>query len=112
MLTIADLHSYYALAHVLRGVSVEAVDGRVLALLGRNGAGKTTLVSSIMGIPPAQVRQGSIRYAGQELIGCPTHQIARMRTGSAARIEWMPSMGNTRPDPTTAPCFRKRRRER
>jgi branched-chain amino acid transport system ATP-binding protein len=81
MLSVADLHSYYALAHVLRGVSLEAVDGRVLGLLGRNGAGKTTLVSSIMSMPPAQVRQGTIRYAGQELIGCPTHQVARLGIG-------------------------------
>src|SRR5918911_1573999 len=76
MLTIAELHAYYSLAHVLRGVSLEAVEGRVLGLLGRNGAGKTTLVSSIMGLPPAQVRRGSIKYAGRELVGRPPHQVA------------------------------------
>jgi branched-chain amino acid transport system ATP-binding protein len=81
MLTIADLHAYYSLAHVLRGVSLEAVEGRVLGLLGRNGAGKTTLVSSIMGIPPAQVRNGSVKYAGQELVGRPPHQVARLGIG-------------------------------
>ena len=81
MLTISDLHAYYALAHVLRGVSLEAVEGRVLGLLGRNGAGKTTLVSSIMGIPPAQVRRGSVTYAGQELVGRPPHQVARLGIG-------------------------------
>jgi branched-chain amino acid transport system ATP-binding protein len=81
MLTISDLHAYYSLAHVLRGVSLEVVDGRVLVLLGRNGAGKTTLVSSIMGIPPAQVRKGSVKYAGQELVGRPTHQVARFGIG-------------------------------
>src|ERR671932_2423548 len=81
MLTIADLHAYYSLAHVLRGVSLEAVDGRVLGLLGRNGACKTTLVSSIMGIPPAQVRRGSVTYAGEELVGRPPHQVARLGIG-------------------------------
>ena len=81
MLTVSDLHAYYALAHVLRGVSVEAKDGRVVGLLGRNGAGKTTLVSAIMGIPPAQVRRGSVRYESEELVGRPPHQIARLGIG-------------------------------
>jgi branched-chain amino acid transport system ATP-binding protein len=81
MLTISDLHAYYSLAHVLRGVSLEAVEGRVLGLLGRNGAGKTTLVSSIMGIPPAQVRKGSVKYGQHELIGRPPHQVARFGIG-------------------------------
>jgi branched-chain amino acid transport system ATP-binding protein len=81
VLTVSDLHAYYSLAHVLRGVSVEAVDGRVLGLLGRNGAGKTTLVSSIMGMPPAQVRNGSVRYADKELVGRPPHEIARLGIG-------------------------------
>src|ERR671938_1579548 len=81
MLTISDLHAYYSLAHVLRGVSLEAVEGRVLGLLGRNGAGKTTLVSSIMGLPPAHVRAGKIRYKGQDLIGRSPHEVARLGIG-------------------------------
>jgi branched-chain amino acid transport system ATP-binding protein len=81
MLEVHDLHTYYALAHVLRGVSVEAADGRVVALLGRNGAGKTTLVSSVMGLPPAEVRSGRIRYKGHDLVGCRPHQVARMGVG-------------------------------
>lgn len=81
MLEIRDLHTYYALAHVLRGVSLEATDGRVAALLGRNGAGKTTLVSSIMGLPPAQVRGGSIRYKGRDLVGRSPHEVARLGIG-------------------------------
>jgi branched-chain amino acid transport system ATP-binding protein len=81
MLEVHDLHTYYSLAHVLRGVSVEAADGRVVALLGRNGAGKTTLVSSVMSLPPAQVRAGSIRYRGRDLVGRSPHQVARLGIG-------------------------------
>jgi branched-chain amino acid transport system ATP-binding protein len=81
MLEVHDLHTYYSLAHVLRGVSVEAAEGRVLVLLGRNGAGKTTLVSSVMGLPPAQVRAGNIRYRGRDLIGRSPHEVARLGIG-------------------------------
>jgi branched-chain amino acid transport system ATP-binding protein len=81
VLEVDGVHTYYALAHVLRGVSVEAADGSVVVLLGRNGAGKTTLVSSIMGLPPAEVRRGSVRYHGQELVGRAPHEIARLGIG-------------------------------
>jgi branched-chain amino acid transport system ATP-binding protein len=81
MLEVHDLHTYYSLAHVLRGVSFDAADGRVVVLLGRNGAGKTTLVSSIMGLPPAQVRLGSIRYKDHELVGRTPHEVARLGIG-------------------------------
>src|SRR5919202_2357792 len=81
MLDVHELHTYYALAHVLRGVSVEVAEGRVVALLGRNGACKTTLVSSVMGLPPAHVRAGRIRYKGQDLVGRSPHEIARLGIG-------------------------------
>ena len=81
MLEVEDVHTFYALAHVLRGVSVHAADGRVVVLLGRNGAGKTTLVSSIMGLPPARVRTGTIRYNGHELVGRAPHEVARLGIG-------------------------------
>lgn len=78
MLEIRDLHSYYGLSHILQGISMEIPPGRVIALLGRNGMGKTTLVRSIMGLRPPEVRQGSIRYNGQELVGRPPHEINRL----------------------------------
>ncbi len=81
MLEIRDLHTFYSLAHVLRGVSLEVTDGRVVALLGRNGAGKTTLVSSVMGMPPARVRAGSIRYRDHDLVGRSPHEVARLGIG-------------------------------
>lgn len=78
MLEIQDLHSYYGLSHILQGISMEVPPGRVVALLGRNGMGKTTLVRSIMGLRPPEVRGGSIRYNGQELMGRLPHEISRM----------------------------------
>ncbi len=76
MLEIRDLQSYYGGAHVLRGVSLDIPEGKVVALLGRNGMGKTTLIRSIMGTTPPIVRQGSILYRGEELLGKAPHDIA------------------------------------
>ncbi|TPG59745.1 ABC transporter ATP-binding protein [Roseomonas nepalensis] len=81
MLEVEGLHSFYGDAHVLHGASLTLPEGEVLALLGRNGMGKTTLIRSIMGLRPPAVRQGSIRWKGEELLGLPAHEIARRRVG-------------------------------
>jgi branched-chain amino acid transport system ATP-binding protein len=79
MLEIRDLHAFYGESHILHGVSLEVRQGEVVTLLGRNGAGKTTTMRSIMGIVGR--RSGSIRYQGQELVGMPSHRIARLGIG-------------------------------
>ena len=81
MLQVADLHASYALAEVLRGVSLEVPESRVVALLGRNGVGKTTLIRAIMELVPPQVQGGSVRYGGQELLGRTPHEVARLGIG-------------------------------
>jgi branched-chain amino acid transport system ATP-binding protein len=81
MLEVSDLHSFYGDAHILRGVTLDVPDGRVMALLGRNGMGKTTLMRSIMGLRSVRVGSGSIRYEGAELRGLPSHVIAQKRIG-------------------------------
>ncbi len=81
MLEVRDLHASYALAPVLRGVSLDVPPSRVVAILGRNGAGKTTLVRSLMGLAPPAVRSGSVRHAGTELRGLAPHEIARRGLG-------------------------------
>jgi branched-chain amino acid transport system ATP-binding protein len=81
MLEVEGLHAYYGEAHILRGVSLAAPPGRVVALLGRNGMGKTTLIRSIMGLSPVAVRGGAIRFAGQSLIGRRPHAAASLGLG-------------------------------
>jgi branched-chain amino acid transport system ATP-binding protein len=76
MLELRNVHSYYGRAHVLQGVSINVPAGTLVALLGRNGMGKTTLIRSIMGTAPPVVRQGSILYRGEDLVGKSPHQIA------------------------------------
>ncbi|TXB64880.1 ABC transporter ATP-binding protein [Phaeodactylibacter luteus] len=49
------------------GVSFQVRPGETLGLVGESGCGKTTLGRSLLGLAP--VREGSIRYKGQELVG-------------------------------------------
>ena len=79
MLEVTDLHSYYGEAHVIRGVSLHVGLGEVVAMLGRNGMGKTTFIRSVMGLSPPQVRSGSIRWRGDNLVGLRPHAIAERK---------------------------------
>ena len=79
MLQLTDVHTYYGDSHILHGVTLRLDGGEAIGLLGRNGAGKTTAIRSIMGFTPP--RAGSIRFADRELVGLPSHRIARLGVG-------------------------------
>jgi branched-chain amino acid transport system ATP-binding protein len=79
VLSVQRIHTYYGLAHVLQGVSLDVGEGEIVALLGRNGAGKSTTLKSIVGLTPP--RQGMVLFRDRDLVGVPTHQIARMGIG-------------------------------
>jgi len=70
-----ELHTYYGQSHILRGIDFRISAGEAVGLMGRNGMGKTTLLRTLMGLVPA--RRGSVRVAGRDLTGAPTHRIAR-----------------------------------
>lgn len=71
----------------LDGVSFQVPEGSVACVIGPNGSGKTTLFNLISGL--LEANQGSITFQGQELLGKPPHQIARLglaRTFQNARL--------------------------
>jgi branched-chain amino acid transport system ATP-binding protein len=75
-LKVENLTTAYDRADVLSGVSVTAHSGQITCILGANGAGKTTLIRSVLGLTPP--REGSIRFAGHELVGRPTHEVVSL----------------------------------
>lgn len=79
ILTLDDVHTYYGKSHILNGVSFTVHQNEIVALLGRNGAGKSTLLKSLVGIAPAA--RGSVRLAGEELVGRPPAEVARLGIG-------------------------------
>src|SRR5688500_7034830 len=79
MLSVQDVHTYYADSYILQGVTLDVRPGQVVALLGRNGVGKTTLARSIIGLAPT--RRGRILFKDTDITGMPAHRIARMGIG-------------------------------
>jgi branched-chain amino acid transport system ATP-binding protein len=75
LLEISNLVAGYGGVPVLHDLSLHVDEHEAVALVGANAAGKTTLLRTISGIIPA--RSGSIRVAGRELVGLPSHDIAR-----------------------------------
>ena len=78
-LAAEGLHTYYGKSHILHGVSLEAAEGQVTALLGRNGAGKTTTLRSVMGLTPP--RQGRVTVFGRDTTHWPPFRVAALGVG-------------------------------
>jgi branched-chain amino acid transport system ATP-binding protein len=79
LLTVEGLNAYYGSAHVLQNVSFDLGE-QAVAIVGRNGMGKTTLCAAIMGMTPPRLN-GSVRFAGKELVGMSSHRIANLGIG-------------------------------
>jgi branched-chain amino acid transport system ATP-binding protein len=72
---------YINVIQVLRGVSLEVGDGKIVALLGANGAGKTTTIKAISGLlktEEGEVTGGSIDFDGQRIDRYGPEDIAAM----------------------------------
>ncbi len=76
LLSLAGVHSFYGTIEALKGVDLEVGEGEIVALIGANGAGKSTLLMTICGRPAA--RQGTIRFAGRDIVALPTFAIVRL----------------------------------
>jgi branched-chain amino acid transport system ATP-binding protein len=71
---LKDVDAYYGDSHVLHGVALHLVEGRLLGLLGRNGAGKTTCMNVAMGLVPP--RRGVVSIFGTNVTGAAPETIA------------------------------------
>ncbi len=79
MLSVENLNAAYGQAQILFDLSLSIGEGEVVALLGRNGAGKSTTFRALMGLVPHC--RGSCKFAGREIIGLPSYEIARLGLG-------------------------------
>ena len=66
---------------VLKGVSLEVPEGRIVALLGANGAGKSTTLKAISNLLSAErgdVTKGTIEFRGKRVDKLTTNELVKM----------------------------------
>jgi len=65
---------------VLKGVSLEVMEGGVVALLGANGAGKSTTlkaISNLLGAERGDVTKGTITFKGEDVHSLTPNELVR-----------------------------------
>jgi len=82
MLTLSNVEVVYSdVIQVLRGISLEVPDGKIVTLLGANGAGKTTALKAISGLLHSQegeVSRGSITFDGERIDSHAPERIVKL----------------------------------
>ncbi len=83
LLVLDDLRTHFkterGLVRAVDGVSLTLARGESIGVVGESGSGKTVLSRSIMGLlPSTAVTSGSVRFAGQEILGLPTKQMRHL----------------------------------
>jgi branched-chain amino acid transport system ATP-binding protein len=82
VLTLSNVEVKYAgVILVLRGVSLQIPEGKIVSLLGSNGAGKTTTLKAISGLlrtELGEVTAGTIEYRGERIDKLDPERIAKM----------------------------------
>ena len=74
-LAVEDLSVGFGGVKAVVGLSFIAEPGRITSLIGPNGAGKSTVLNLACGF--YRPDRGSIRHAGRDIAGLPSHQVAR-----------------------------------
>ncbi|MFN3673268.1 MAG: ABC transporter ATP-binding protein [Bosea sp. (in: a-proteobacteria)] len=79
LLDVSKIEASYGASQALFGVDLTVAEGEAVALMGRNGMGKTTTIRAICNLNPP--RAGSVRLAGTDLKGKPSHRVAKLGIG-------------------------------
>src|SRR5881409_3117108 len=80
LLEVRNLHARVAAPggrDILKGVDLTINKGEVHAIMGKNGSGKSTLAQVLMGREAYEVTDGSVGYAGKDLLDLSTEERAR-----------------------------------
>ena len=89
LLEVAEVQAGYGEALVLRGVSLFASAGELVAIIGPNGAGKSTLLKVIYGLLHPEA--GVIRYADEDVTRVRPERLTRLG------LNYVPQLANVFP---------------
>ena len=98
LLEVRDLATHFdTKAGVLKavdGISFTLRRGEVMGLVGESGSGKSVTGFSIIGLidPPGRIAAGSVRLAGEELVGRPAEALRELRGRRVAMVFQDPMM--------------------
>jgi peptide/nickel transport system ATP-binding protein len=82
-----DFPTLAGTARILRHVDLALDEGDVLGLVGESGSGKSMTALAAIGMVPAPGRvAGSIKVAGQEIVGRPSKDLRDLRGGKVAMV--------------------------
>ena len=79
LLSVRDIRVHYGKVEAVKCISVDAMAGEIVALVGANGAGKTTLLNTISGLKTPS--SGEIWFDDQRIDRAPTSRIVRLGIG-------------------------------
>jgi urea transport system ATP-binding protein len=79
LLEVRGLNVVFSGFHAVTDLDFTLEQGELRFLIGPNGAGKTTLIDVVTGL--TKPASGSVRFAGQELVGRAEHAIVRAGVG-------------------------------
>src|SRR5262245_40873773 len=82
ILQVERLDLYYGDAQALDGVSIDAEEGELIAIVGANGAGKSSLIRTIAGIE--RPLSGRVFFRGGDITGLPSYRICNLGIGQVA----------------------------
>jgi ABC-type branched-subunit amino acid transport system ATPase component/ABC-type branched-subunit amino acid transport system permease subunit len=84
ILTVSKLSKSFGGLRAVADASFTVGDGEILGIIGPNGAGKTTLFNLLNGFLPPN--EGSVTFAGHELIGLKPNRICRLGIGRTFQV--------------------------
>ncbi|MEM1234959.1 MAG: ABC transporter ATP-binding protein [Pseudomonadota bacterium] len=80
VLQVSGLRVSFGSAEAVKGISFDIEKGETLALVGESGSGKSVSALSTVSLLGSNARvQGSVKYAGEELVGASEKDLMRIR---------------------------------
>jgi len=91
VLSVRDLHVSFptedGLVQAVRGISFDIAQHELMGIVGESGSGKSVTFLAVMGLLPKRaIVSGSIKVAGEELVGRPDKEVRKVRGKKVAMI--------------------------